>query len=415
MKKLVGLLLLLLLNQLVTAQNKVTLQDCESKFLEKNLFLLASHYNIDASKALTIQARVWDNPILTADLNAYNPERKKYLDLGSQGAKSFGIEQLIYFGGKKRNEVKLAQANEQLAEIELNDLLRTLKFQLRKSFYTVYFNTKNLETTDKQLFHIEDLIHSYTVQAQKGNVPLKDLVRLQSLFLNFKNDRLEVVNSNIEEQANLRLLLDESEAIIPKMTDADFNKYTKEILFDSKSLENQAMASRPDYLQKQKNIEANELNVKLQKSLSIPDLTLGASYTQRGGAFDNQKDITIGIPLPLWNKNKGNIQLAKSKLEQSKIEKQGFDLQLQTEVVSNWNKWNEARKNYQLLSPKMGSDFEIVYTGILENFQKRNISLLDFTDFMESYNQAAVQINELKKKVVLSGEELNSTINKDLF
>ena len=57
----------------------------------------------------------------------------------------------------------------------------------------------------------------------------------------------------------------------------------------------------------------------------------------------------------------------------------------------------------------------MVYTGILENFQKRNVSLLDFTDFMESYNQAAVQINELKKKVVLSGEELNSTINKDLF
>ena len=157
------------------------------------------------------------------------------------------------------------------------------------------------------------------------------------------------------------------------------------------------------------------MNVKLQKSLSIPDLTLGASYTQRGGAFENQKDITLGIPLPLWNKNKGNIQLAKTTLEQSKIEKQGFDLQLQTEIASNWNKWNEARKNYQLLSPKMGSDFEMVYTGILENFQKRNVSLLDFTDFMESYNQAAVQINELKKKVVLSGEELNSSINKDLF
>ena len=415
MKKLFGLLLLLFLNQLVTAQKTVTLQDCESKFLEKNLLLLASHYNIDASKAITIQARIWDNPTLTAELNAYNPERKKYLEIGSQGAKSFGIEQLIYLGGKKRNEVKLAKANEQLAEMEFNDLLRTLKFQLRKSFYTVYYNSKYLETTDKQLFHIEDLIHSYTVQAQKGNVPLKDLVRLQSLFLNFKNDRIEVVNSNIEEQANLRLLLDETEAIIPKMTDDDFNKYTKEILFDSKSLENQAMATRPDYLQKQKNIEANELNVKLQKSLSIPDLTLGASYTQRGGAFENQKDITLGIPLPLWNKNKGNIQLAKTTLEQSKIEKQGFDLQLQTEIASNWNKWNEARKNYQLLSPKMGSDFEMVYTGILENFQKRNVSLLDFTDFMESYNQAAVQINELKKKVVLSGEELNSSINKDLF
>ncbi|MDI1303968.1 MAG: TolC family protein, partial [bacterium] len=143
MKKLFGLLLLLFINQIVVAQKTVTLQECESQFLKNNLFLLASHYNIDASKALTIQARIWDNPTLTADLNAYNPERGKYFDIGTQGAKSFGIDQLIYLGGKKRNEVKLAQTNEQLAELGFNDLLRTLKLHLRKSFYTVYFNSKN--------------------------------------------------------------------------------------------------------------------------------------------------------------------------------------------------------------------------------------------------------------------------------
>ena len=415
MKKLIGLVLLLFLNQVVFGQKIVTVKDCENIFLENNLVLLASHYNIDASKALIIQARIWDNPTFTADLNAYNPEKEKYFYNGSQGAKSFGIEQLIYLGGKKRNEVKLAQATAKQTELEFDELLRTLKFQLRKSFYTVYFNSKNLETIDRQLSHIEDLISSYSVQTQKGNLPLKDLVRLQSLFLNFKNDRIEVVNSTIEEQANLKLLLNESENVVPTLTDIDFEKYTKEISLDAKVLENIAIESRPDYLQQQKNIEINELNIKYQKSLAIPDLTLGLAYAQRGGAFDNQKNVTLGIPLPLWNKNKGNIQVAKALLEQSKVEKQAFDLQLQTEIASNWNKWNESRKNYQLLNPKINADFEMVYKGILENFQKRNISLLEFTDFMESYNQAAIQMNELKKKLVLSGEEFNSTINKDLF
>ncbi|MCK8142360.1 TolC family protein [Flavobacterium sp. I-SCBP12n] len=415
MKKLIGLVLLLFLNQVVFGQKIVTVKDCENIFLENNLVLLASHYNIDASKALIIQARIWDNPTFTADLNAYNPEKEKYFYNGSQGAKSFGIEQLIYLGGKKRNEVKLAQATAKQTELEFDELLRTLKFQLRKSFYTVYFNSKNLETIDRQLSHIEDLISSYSVQTQKGNLPLKDLVRLQSLFLNFKNDRIEVVNSTIEEQANLKLLLNESENVVPTLTDIDFEKYTKEISLDAKVLENIAIESRPDYLQQQKNIEINELNIKYQKSLAIPDLTLGLAYAQRGGAFDNQKNVTLGIPLPLWNKNKGNIQVAKALLEQSKVEKQAFDLQLQTEIASNWNKWNESRKNYQLLNPKINADFEMVYKGILENFQKRNISLLEFTDFMESYNQAAIQMNELKKKLVLSGEEFNNTINKDLF
>ncbi|KAF2327180.1 TolC family protein [Flavobacterium daemonense] len=415
MKKVYAILLLAFLNQAAMAQNSVTLQDCESQFLKNNLFLLASQYNIDASKALTIQSKIWDNPALTAELNAYNPEGNKYFDVGKEGQKSFGIEQLIYLGGKKRNEVKLAQTNEQLAELQFNDLLRTLKLQLRKSFYTVYYNTKSLETTDQQLAHIEDLINSYSVQAQKGNVPLKDVVRLQSLYLNFKNERMEVVNDNIEEQGNLRLLLNSKENVVPDVSKDEFSKYLKTMPFDLKSLEDQAIANRPDYLAKQKEIDANEINVKWQKSLSIPDLTLGANYDQRGGAFNKEANVSLGIPLPLWNKNKGNIKYAQTILEQSKVEKQNFDLQLQTEITSAWNKWEESRKNYSVIKPTVNADFEAVYNGMLNNFQKRNVSLLEFTDFMESYNQATILVNELKKKLALSGEELNSTINKDLF
>lgn len=407
--------LLVLLGPVVLAQKTVTLQDCESQFLKNNLFLLASQYNIDASKALTIQAKIWDNPSLTAELNAYNPERNQYFDIGKQGQKAFGIEQLIYLGGKKRNEIKLAQTNEQLAELQFNDLLRTLKLQLRKSFFTVYYNKKSLETTDNQLAHIEDLINSYSVQVQKGNIPLRDLVRLQSLYLNFKNERMEVVNENIEEQANLKLLLNSAENVTPEVSKEEFNKYLVTIPFDLKLFQDDAIANRPDYLAKQKDIEANEINVKWQKALAVPDITVGANYDQRSGAFNREANLTLGIPLPLWNKNKGNIKYAKTILEQSKVEKQNFDLQLQTEITSAWNKWDESRKNYVVIKPTVNSDFEAVYNGILTNFQKRNISLLEFTDFMESYNQASIQVNELKKKVVLSGEELNSTINKDLF
>ncbi|MBW1654349.1 TolC family protein [Flavobacterium quisquiliarum] len=415
MKKLFALLLFALLHQAAIAQKSVTLQDCEGQFLKKNLFLLASQYNIDASKALTIQARIWDNPTLSAELNAYNPERDQFFDIGKNGQKAFAVEQLIYLGGKKRNEVKLAQTNEKLAELQFNDLLRTLKLQLRKSFFTVYYNTKNLENTDKQLAHIENLINSYSIQAQKGNIPLKDVVRLQSLYLNFKNERLEVINNNIEEQANLKLLLNETENVVPVVSKDDSDKYLKVIDFDLKNFEEQAIANRPDYLAKQKEIDANELNVKLQKSLSIPDVTLGANYDQRSGAFNKEANLLIGIPLPLWNQNKGNIKYAKTVLEQSKIEKQNFELQLKTEITSAWTKWDESRQNYAVIKPTVNADFEAVYNGMLTNFQKRNVSLLEFTDFMESYNQAIIQLNELKKKVVIAGEELNSTINKDLF
>ena len=305
----------ILLVQPIAAQNlrptQISLPEAESIFLKNNLTLLAAHYNIDASKALTIQARIWDNPTFSADLNAYNPENNKYFDVGYNGEKAFAIQQIIYLGGKKRNEARLAKSNEEIAELQFSDLLRSLKLQLRRSFYTLYFNSKNIENSDKQIAHIEELVNSYTVQAQKGNIALKEVVRLQSLFLNLKNERNEIVNSSIEEQDNLKLLLGQSDDISPKITDADIAKYAVNTVLDIKTLEDKAIANRPDYLQKQKAIESNEWNVKWQKSQSIPDITLGAAFDQRSGAFNNQVDALIGIPLPLWNKNKGNIKYAK--------------------------------------------------------------------------------------------------------
>lgn len=415
MKNYFGLLLLLLFQSLTHAQTAKSLQECESEFLKNNLFLLAEQYNIDAAEALIVQSRIWENPLLTAELNAYNPDSNQYFDNGKNGQKAFGIEQIIYLGGKKRNEKRLYQTEKSIAILAFDDLLRTLKYELRFNFFEIYYNQQKIEATDKQIEHIQELISSYSIQVKNGNIPLSDLVRLQSLFVNFKNERIEFLNNSIDAQTTLKLLLSQKEDIIPDFNDISFEKYTKPFTDTLEILEKQALNSRPDYLSKQKEIEAQQFNLKWQKSLSIPDLTIGANYDQQSGAFNNEANLTIAIPLPLWNSNKGNIQHAKVMIEQSKAFNNQSALQISTEVSAAYEKWNMARNNYVELYPAIGQDFQIVYEGILNNFRKRNISLMEFTDFMESYNQANIQLNELKKNVVHSAEQLNTTINKDLF
>src|SRR5471030_2041354 len=46
---------------------RLSLPDLEKRFLDSNLLLLASHYNVDAQKALIQQAKLWDNPVLNTD------------------------------------------------------------------------------------------------------------------------------------------------------------------------------------------------------------------------------------------------------------------------------------------------------------------------------------------------------------
>ncbi len=397
------------------SQKELSLEKCEAQFLEKNLFLLASNYNIEASKALVIQAKIWDNPTFSSEVNAINPQNNRYFDVGAKGQKAFAIQQIIYLGGDKKNQVGYARANEEVAVLEFQDILRRLKFQLRKSFYLVYFNNKKIESMDAQIANIDTLVKSFAVQTQKGNLPLIELVRLQSLLLNFKNLRIEIVNNNIEEQANLQLLLNEDQTIVPTSADNFFEKYIADKQFNIAELDTIAVKNRPDFLLKLKQIEANEWNVKWQKSIAIPDMNIGAGYDQRGGAFVNQTNITFGIPIPLWNRNQGNIKYARTLLDQSKVDKELTFLQLKTEVTAGVNKWKEARYNYSQLSLSTVSDFEKVYTGVLTNFQRRNVSILEFTDFMESYNQMSIQLNEFKKNIIVAGEEINIITNSAIF
>jgi cobalt-zinc-cadmium efflux system outer membrane protein len=49
------------------------------------------------------------------------------------------------------------------------------------------------------------------------------------------------------------------------------------------------------------------------------------------------------------------------------------------------------------------------------NFKKQNITILEFTDFMESYNQSIQNFNEINKVLILSSEELNKALNKQVF
>ena len=106
----------------------ITIKDADRIFLSRNLLLLAGQYNIQTAEAQSVQARIYPNPVFTADLNAYDPQNHEAFHVGQTGEKAFAIEQLILLGGKRRTQVELARGNAQLASLDLEDVLRNLKF-----------------------------------------------------------------------------------------------------------------------------------------------------------------------------------------------------------------------------------------------------------------------------------------------
>ncbi|WP_346067768.1 TolC family protein [Sphingobacterium siyangense] len=393
---------------------QMTLQECEEAFVSKNLSLLAQQYDISQAEADVIQAKIWDLPQLQLSANAYDPQNKKAFHIGQ--SKEASVSQLIYLGGKKKNEVEFAKSNVELAKLQFSQLLASLRAQLRTTFYALYFEQHKLADIKIQLDYLNNLLAAYKEQGKKGNVSLKDQVRLQTMAIDLNNEKTTAINNSINLQQQLRVLISSQEDVLPKLTDreADQELAVKPTMALDKIYQ-LALENNADYQFALKTSESSQLFTKWQQSLNTPDINLGLSYSQNGGVFRNELNVTAGIPIPLWKQNKGNVIKAKYAEEEAKKNIEVQRQLLESQIRSNYQSWENQYNQYFTITPDDLHNIAVVYDGIFNNFKKGNISLVEFTDFMDSYRISILKLYDMKKEIILNAEQLNYLAQTSIF
>ncbi|ULT22758.1 TolC family protein [Sphingobacterium sp. E70] len=160
-----------------------------------------------------------------------------------------------------------------------------------------------------------------------------------------------------------------------------------------------ALENNADYQFALKTAESSQLFTKWQKSLNTPDINLGLEYSQNGGTFHNELNLKAAIPLPLWKQNKGNIIKAKYAEEEAKKNIEVQRQLLESQIRSNYQSWENQYNQYFTITADDLHNIAVVYDGVFSNFRKGNISLVEFTDFMDSYRISILKLYDMKKKL----------------
>lgn len=405
--------LLVLANARANDTLRISLKQADSLFLVRNYYLLAAEMNIEAQKAQVLQARLYPNPVFTADINAYDPEGNKAFHIGKSGQKVFQVDQLIVLGGKRKSEIEMARTNVAIAELEFQSLIRQLKYKLHTELYTIGQQQYLLQRYATQMTLLDSIMASFTVQVSRGNIPLKDLVRLKGVYLNLNNDRAELLKQYFESQANVQVLLQTASLIEFDFSDEEIVSHIKN--FQVEDLIEEALVSKPEVAIIRQNKILAQQYYQYQRRLAVPDINAFASYDQRGGAFNNQINTGIAIPLPLWHRNQGNIKTARYHLSMNDFQLLTIEQELLSAVKNQYLLYDQTVKQYQKAAQLYDEDFEITVTGMSDNFQKRNVSLIEFVDFFEAYNDVLAELARIKTQLILSAEQLNLLIGKDLY
>ncbi|MEO6915879.1 MAG: TolC family protein [Chitinophagaceae bacterium] len=393
----------------------ISLAEAEKRFFQNNLQLLAERYNIDVASAQIIQARLYTNPNISFTGNIYNPDQKKWIDVSNRtGEYGIGIQQLIILAGKRMKQVKLAETTAMQAQNTFFDLMRNLHYTLRSNFYNIYFLQLSANAYKIQIASLQKLNAAYQELLLKGVVTLKDAVRIKSLLYSLQAEQTALQNQINDLESELRLLLHENNVyLLPDVGDLKSSGPISS--FSLRRITDSAYVNRYDLRLSENNLLYNQQDYSLQKALRVPDLTLGAQFDKRGSFVNNASFFSAAIDLPFFNRNQGKIKAAKISIDLGRAQLNLQRFTIENEVQKAYTKALTTEKMLQTFDPGFKLQLDLLLQGVTENFQKHNISLIEFTDFYQSYKDNILQLNQLQYARMQAIEDLNFAAGKPVI
>jgi len=176
-----------------------------------------------------------------------------------------------------------------------------------------------------------------------------------------------------------------------------------------------AKLNRPDANLAQTNLLFQQHNLSYQKALAVPDLNVGVEYDQRSSYINNYYGLALSIPIPILNRNKGNIAAAQFSIKQAQTGVLQIQNQVETEVSASYQKLLTTYRLQQQSDPDLHGKYQQLLQNMLESYRQRQVSLLEFLDFFGAYKDA--QIKQLQQETNLrqAMEEVNLTTGKDII
>jgi len=395
----------------------LTIKQVEEQFLNNNLQLIIQKYNINTAQAQIITARLFQNPDFSFSNVLYNPNTKRIFDVSSKtGEYSAGLNQLFLTAGKRNKNIQLAKIGVQQAQYQFFDLLRTLKLVLRNDFFTIYFQQQSVKVYDEEINSLSKILKAYKEQYTKGNIAEKEVLRIQSQLYSLQ---AELTNLNVgidttESRLNFLIRSNPNVYFVPQY---DYQLDGKDVLLKVpyQKLLDSAYTNRNDLKFTRSAIEYNNVNLSLQKALAVPDINVGINYDKQGSYIKDYSSLGVSFPLPLFNRNQGGIKQSKIAIDQSKIQLQNQQNQVENDVATNYKVALRFENVNNSFDPQFKADFTHLIREVFINYAKRNISLLEFLNFYDSYKVNAVQLNNIQLNRVTSLEQLNFVTGTPFF
>jgi cobalt-zinc-cadmium efflux system outer membrane protein len=288
------------------------------------------------------------------------------------------VQQLFEVAGKRGYRIESAGFGTKGAEAAFEDAIRQLGFTLKETYYRVQVGQRRLGLAEESRDRFGRILEVNTLRFKKGFIAEVDLIRIRLQMVDFHALVIASVQETESARADLRVMLQVPASTKLELTsDLEYRRVEP----DLPTMQRTALESRPDLRQKRLARSQRSADLKLAQAYRYPDVTIGGGYAVQGPQGPdnpNQFGVSVGIPLPIFNRNQGGIA-------QSEVGVQVADAELQKALLEVENQVDIAYRNL-LLSRTL---VEAYQKGVLDDARQT------FTIVERAYERGGATILEL--------------------
>jgi outer membrane protein, heavy metal efflux system len=353
--------------RVIPAAGGLRLKDLEQMALANNPTVGQVQANSRVAAGLARQAGLYPNPTV----GYYGDEiRGGYLGGGKQGG---FVSQTIVLGGKLRAARRVADL--EATEVETNGQLQRLRIQnnVRTLFYQV-LAAQRLVAVRRNLAKLASDVTQTSLQL--GNVGQADRPDILQAEVEQQQANISLRAAQQNLQAEWRLLaavigkpdlaLAPLDGDLDAIPDLNYEEWVGATLRDS-----------PEVKLAQQAVERGEASLAQAKKAPIPDLQVTGILVQSYEPLDTTRKPTglqggaqIGVQLPIFNRNQGNIAAAKGGIESARQELTRVKLRLQRDLASTFRDYDSARLIVQQYKAEMLPRAEQAYQLYQRSYQQ---------------------------------------------
>jgi cobalt-zinc-cadmium efflux system outer membrane protein len=293
----------------------------------------------------------------------------------------------IELGGKRAARMNAAEFGRSAAAIELAGKRAEVRAVVVAAFYAVVTAQERYRLAFSSVHLARRVSNAAAKRVLAGKVSPVDETRARVAEANV---RAELALAASEVQGARRRLAATWGSANPRFEHAEDQVETLPVLPPLDDLIQQ-LQQAPSLARARIEVDRRQAVARVEQSRQIPDITLNFGAKRNEQLGRNQAIFGISIPIPIFDRNQGNVLESLRRTEKARDELVATELRLTTELGQAHARLGAARQEAELLRQEILPGAQSAYDATTKGFDLGKFSFLEVLDAQRTLFQAKAQ------------------------